>query len=61
MAIQPEPYEVAAEDVVNLIGRSFNFTHQKGIVEWVKNSWDAYQRKSETNNLHYPRICRCRV
>ena len=54
MAIQPEPYEVAAEDVVNLIGRSFNFTHQKGIVEWVKNSWDAYQRKSETNNRTIP-------
>lgn len=54
MAIQPEPYEVAAEDAVNLIGRSFSFTHQKGIIEWVKNSWDAYQRRSETNNLPIP-------
>lgn len=48
MAIQPEPYEVAAEDAVELIGRSFNFTHHKGIVEWIKNSWDAYQRRHET-------------
>ena len=50
MSITPEPYEVVAEDAVNLIGRSFSFTHQKGIVEWIKNSWDAYQRRSELGN-----------
>ncbi len=50
MAIQPEPYEVAAEDAVELIGRSFNFTHHKGIIEWIKNSWDAYQRRHETES-----------
>ena len=48
MAIQPEPYEVAAEDAVELIGRSFSFTHHKGVVEWIKNSWDAYQRRNAT-------------
>ncbi len=54
MAIQPEPYVVAAEDAVDLIGRSFSFTHHKGIVEWIKNSWDAYQRKSGTYNQTIP-------
>ncbi len=42
--IKPEPYDIAAEDAVELMGRSFNFVHHKGLVEWIKNSWDAYQR-----------------
>ena len=50
MAIEPEPYVVAAEDAVELIGRSFSFTHHKGIVEWIKNSWDAYQRSQATKS-----------
>ncbi len=47
MRIEPEPYEIVAEDAVNLLGRSFSFTHQKVLVEWIKNSWDAYQREPE--------------
>ncbi len=50
MAIEPEPYVVVAEDAVELIGRSFSFTHHKGIVEWIKNSWDAYQRSQATKS-----------
>lgn len=50
MAIEPEPYVVAAEDAVEIIGRSFSFTHHKGIVEWIKNSWDAYQRSQATKS-----------
>lgn len=47
MTITPEKYIIEAEDAVDIIGRSFNFTHQKGLVEWIKNSWDAYQRHPE--------------
>lgn len=32
---------------MDLIGRSFSFTHAKGLAEWLKNSWDAYQRHPE--------------
>ena len=52
MGIEPIPYDIAAEDAVELIGRSFNFTHHKGLVEWVKNSWDAYQRRAQLGKMY---------
>lgn len=49
--IRPEPYDIAAKDAVDLIGRSFNFSHPKGVVEWLKNSWDAYQRLDKARRV----------
>ena len=54
MTINAQPYQIEARDAVDIVGRSFAFTHHKGIVEWVKNSWDAYQRRGrieETDDM----------
>jgi len=46
---QPRRIEtVISPDVLDQIGKEFRFSHGKGIVEWLKNSLDAYRvRRSE--------------
>ena len=34
-------------DILDTIGKSFKFSHGKGIAEWLKNSLDHYLRLSD--------------
>jgi hypothetical protein len=43
LVIKEEPNEYD-DHFLDLIGNSFNFSHEKGMAEWLKNSVDAYLR-----------------
>ncbi len=43
LKIQEEPNEYD-DHILDLMGNSFNFSHEKGMAEWLKNSVDAYLR-----------------
>jgi len=42
MKVIPTKTVIDADSALDIIGRSFNFDHAKGIAEWIKNSVDAY-------------------
>ena len=41
--IQEEP-NVYHDNTLDILGAGFNFSHEKGLAEWLKNSVDAYRR-----------------
>lgn len=41
--IQEEP-NVYHDNILDIWGNDFNFSHEKGLAEWLKNSVDAYRR-----------------
>lgn len=43
ITIQEEPNEMD-DHLLELLGNQFNFDHEKGLAEWIKNSVDAYIR-----------------
>lgn len=44
LVIREEP-NVFDDHILDLMGNSFNFSHEKGMAEWLKNSVDAYLRE----------------
>ncbi|KKQ92229.1 MAG: hypothetical protein UT17_C0003G0252 [Candidatus Woesebacteria bacterium GW2011_GWB1_39_10] len=44
LRINEEPNEFD-DHILDLMGNSFNFSHEKGMAEWLKNSVDAYLRE----------------
>src|SRR5687768_5145967 len=41
---------VISPDLLDTIGRSFRFRHNKGIAEWLKNSLDSYLRLRQNDH-----------
>lgn len=38
---------------LDVVGAGFNFSHEKGLAEWLKNSVDAYRRVKESDKDQY--------
>jgi len=49
LKIIAEP-NVIDDHLLDIIGNGFNFDHEKGLAEWLKNSVDAYIRKGTPDN-----------
>jgi hypothetical protein len=47
--INEEP-NIMDDHLLDLLGGQFNFDHEKGLAEWIKNSVDAYIRKGVSDN-----------
>src|SRR3972149_8054454 len=43
LTIKEEP-NVYHDNTLDILGAGFNFSHEKGLAEWLKNSVDAYRR-----------------
>lgn len=39
-----EEKNVFSDNILEILGNGFNFNHEKGLAEWLKNSIDAYRR-----------------
>src|SRR3989344_6101788 len=45
-----EEKNVIDDNLLDIIGNEFNFDHEKGLAEWLKNSVDAYIRKGVSDH-----------
>ena len=52
LKIQEEP-NVYHDNILDLWGNAFNFSHEKGLAEWLKNSVDAYRRVGASDKDQY--------
>lgn len=50
--IKEEP-NVYHDNILDIWGNDFNFSHEKGLAEWLKNSVDAYRRMGESDKNQY--------
>ncbi len=41
------------DNTLDILGGAFNFSHEKGLAEWLKNSVDAYRRAGESDKDQY--------
>jgi len=41
------------DNTLDILGSGFNFSHEKGLAEWLKNSVDAYRRIGESDKDQY--------
>lgn len=52
LKIREEP-NVYHDNILDIWGRDFNFNHEKGLAEWLKNSVDAYYRARLSDRDQY--------
>jgi len=52
LKIKEEP-NVFHDNILDLWGNAFNFNHEKGLAEWLKNSIDAYRRTETPDKYQY--------
>lgn len=50
--IKEEP-NVYHDNILDIWGNDFNFSHEKGLAEWLKNSVDAYRRAGTADKNQY--------
>lgn len=52
VTIEEEPNEID-DHLLDILGGEFNFDHEKGLSEWIKNSADAYIRNGVPDNEQF--------
>lgn len=52
MVIKEEPNKIH-DNTLDILGSGFNFSHEKGLAEWLKNSVDAYRRAEVSDKDQY--------
>src|SRR3989344_5426919 len=52
LKIKEEP-NVYHDNILDIWGNDFNFSHEKGLAEWLKNSVDAYRRAGAADKDQY--------